>query len=179
MTCSYDRTAAQRVAARFLAAGATVRFHGKMAKYSKVIYAAFVDFMGVAGTVHLYPRKFRDRSTIGYVDSAALDSGTVNVYFRDGSVPATLANIGHELTHVLQYKRGDLAFADDQILWKHRPAISGDDYASLNQSEHAQLPWEKEAVANGKGKAQAFMANIKDLRGRDPTLDFLIDKGFF
>lgn len=162
------------VRAKYVQAG--VRFHGTVSKPFQVIYTAFVDFMGVTGDVHLHARKSMGRY-IGYVNSADLDRGIANVYFVDGYLPVALSSIGHELTHVIQYKTGDLGFDGDTILWKRRPAISGTDYAKLNQAEHAQLPWEREAVANGKVQAKAFLAGIESLRGRDAQLDVLIDSG--
>jgi hypothetical protein len=161
---SYDRRIAE------------TRFKGKLAKPHQIIYKAFVEEMvGSGTTVYLHPRKSLGRS-IGFINSSDLDRGVTHIYFEDGYLPVALSNIGHELTHVLQHKRGDLAFEKDMILWKRQPYMSKDDYDALpSHSAHGKLPWEEQANREGKARAQAFRKTIPSLRGKDPQLDWMID----
>jgi hypothetical protein len=131
--------------------------------------------VGPGMTVNLHARKSLGRH-VGYVDSSNLDAGVVRIYFEAGSIPTSLSAIGHELTHVLQHKRGDLSFEGDTILWKRRPYMTRAEYDALDYKGHGKLPWEKQAVIEGKARAQAFLKSAPTtLRGKDPALDYMFD----
>lgn len=94
----------------------------------------------------------------------------------DGGIRYSLSNLAHELIHVLQYQRGDLRFEGQDILWRGAVAMSGVDYAALTYAQHAALPWEREAIEQGERKVAAFLSDVKSMmKGRDSTLDYLID----
>jgi len=166
-----------RVASRWLSRQASVRFKGaKTGKAFRILYRAFVESMvGKSLTVDLHPRKSMGRQT-GHVTSQDLDRGHIRIFFLTGYPPYALRNIGHELTHVLQYKRGDLAFEGNKILWKGHPYMTKEEYDVLDYAGHGNLPWEAEAKREGEAKAAAFLRSAPTaLRGKSPALDYMFD----
>ncbi len=160
---------------------ARLKFVGKLHASERIFIAAFVSHM-LKGQLKGMKITLRARKGLGknfgYVRHDDLGKGSYDVYFDSspGISALTLGYVAHELTHVLQYVRGDLSFKGDTFIWKGKPAIKAVDYNKLSHAQYAKLPWELEAIKNQKTKGREFVSTrLKDLKGRDPTLDYIID----
>lgn len=175
-----ERSVAELVTEAAVIVMARIKFSGKVKPFEKVLFGAFAEWMlgGASVAITLKARESLGKS-FGYVRPADLEKGKYEVHFEAGGSRAALGAIAHELTHVLQYLRGDLDVVDGTFVWKKTPALSVEEYNGLGYSDYSKLPWEKEAIRAQKTKADEFIGTkLQELKGADPSLDFIIDHGW-
>ena len=89
----------------------------------------------------------------------------------------------HELTHIRQVSKGELRPRSDWkgILWKDDYEISVLEYKKIMRdfNKYKELPWEQEAYGNMLDTSlieKLFNSSYwKQLKGKDATLDFIVD----
>lgn len=86
----------------------------------------------------------------------------------------------HELIHIKQVVKGELKPSDDYkfIMWNGEKFISAKEYSKIKDyNKHKQLPWEQEAYDNMEPLSKEFLNSEywNGMKGKNPTLDFIID----
>lgn len=158
-----DRVAAELITdiAVFVTAGATVKFSGTTPADAQLI-AAFVRW-AMGSTTANVTLKARKRMKRGYGGHAVQRASSYLIHFLANDLRASLVLLAHEVTHVLQYERGDLKHTKTHIVWKGKPFITIGDYNTISQPDHAKLPWEKEA-ADAEGRLPTAFINAMKKR---------------
>ena len=157
---------------------------GTLKKHEKLLYNAYIDFLKdyykVTKDVTLSIRKPTGKALFGYIDLMALREGKYKVIIQGGY--GALEHIGHEFTHVAQYDRGDFNCTDDykMLIWKKKEFVLVKDYAKLQGKDfekYKKVPWEAEAYKQQELLPGLFKESkfLQELKGKDDTLDFLID----
>lgn len=141
------------------AAGATVKFAGKAPSDAQLL-AGFVRWMVGNVSVNI-TLKARKRMSKGYGGHAVKHGKSYEVHFLSNDLRLSLVLLAHEITHVLQYERGDLKNTRTHIVWEGKPYITVEDYNNISQPDHAKLPWEIEASKAEGTKPNAFIAFLK------------------
>jgi hypothetical protein len=155
-----------------------VPIKGKLKPYQRIVFRAFVEHMTEGQIkITLRPQKRRGKK-IGDVRYEDLERGKADIRFLNaGSLLMSMGYIAHEMTHVRQYIRGHLRVEDGMFLWHGKPHTSVKDYAAItNYAKYAKLPWEAEAIRIQKTLPRQWLrSSIPSLKGKDRTLDYLID----
>jgi hypothetical protein len=159
----------------------------KMKPHETLMTKAVVEFM-----MDKYKFKakiiIKKKDKTGMIGDISLNSNSVDgnkfyLHFNPNqSYKRIIQAMIHELTHVKQVSKGELLPNKDYtaILWKGKEYITAKDYGKLmksNISEYVKLPWEVEANNNMIGLYSTFINSKywKGLKGKDSTLDFIID----
>jgi hypothetical protein len=148
---------------------AVVEFMMDKYKFKAKIIIKKKDKTGMIGDISLSPN--------------SVDGNKFYLHFNPNqSYKRMVQSMIHELTHVKQVSKGELLPNKDYtaILWKGKEYITAKDYGKLmksNISEYVKLPWEVEANNNMIGLYSTFINSKywKGLKGKDSTLDFIID----
>jgi hypothetical protein len=159
----------------------------KMKPHESLIVKSVVAFM-----VDIY--KFnaniivKKKDKVGLIGDISLSSTSVDrnkfyLHFNPNqSYQRIIQSMIHELTHVKQVSKKELLPNKDytSILWKGKEYITTNDYNKLmkkSPTEYMKLPWEVEANYNMRGLYTQFLNSKwwKDLRGKDQTLDYIMD----
>jgi len=136
--------------------GPVVKFVGKVPPDAQLL-AGFVRWMGPS-----VPITLRARKNLGRFGGHAVKKGQgYEVSFLSGDLRRSLVELAHEITHVLQFERGDLGYSPTHLVWKGRPYITNEDYKSISQQDHADLPWEQEAERAESTKPMEFIREMK------------------
>lgn len=117
------------------------------------------------------------------LNSNSVDGNKFYLHFNPSqSYKGIIQAMIHELTHVKQVSKNELLPNKDYtaILWKGKEYITAKDYGKLmksNVASYKKLPWEVEAESNMSGLYSSFIASKywKELKGKDETMDFIID----
>ena len=117
------------------------------------------------------------------LNSNSVNNGKFYLHFNPNqSYRRIIQAMIHELTHVKQVSKKELLPNKDYtaIIWKGKEYINIRDYNKIMKSDHisyTKLPWEAEAIANMNGLYSTFINSNhwKDLKGKDATMDFIID----
>jgi YesN/AraC family two-component response regulator len=130
----------------------------------------------------------KKKDKTGLIGDISLNSNSVNnnkfyLHFNPNqSYKRIIQSMIHELTHVKQVAKKELLPNKDytSILWKGKEYITAKDYNKLmksNPKEYVKLPWEIEANNNMNNLYSTFINSKywKDLKGKDTTLDYIID----
>ena len=83
----------------------------------------------------------------GYMAKKPDKDGYDVVIYKNHNIYSILETVAHEMIHVKQYNRGDLANCGVRKLWK------GKDHT---KTKYWKRPWEKEAFAKEKALAKKF-----------------------
>lgn len=159
----------------------------KLKSYEILIVKAVVSFI-----MDKYKFKakiiVKKKDKVGMIGDISLNSNSVDnnkfyLHFNPNqSYKRIIQSLIHELTHVKQVSKRELLPNKDYtaILWKGKEYITAKDYGKLMKSDipaYRKLPWEIEAEANMTGLYSIFVNsnNWKDLKGKDTTLDYIID----
>lgn len=121
-----------------------------------------------------------------YIGDISLNDNSINKnkftlhYNPNKSFEMQISALIHELTHVNQVSKGFLTSKDyKSITWKDTFHITVKEYnkISKNIKEYMELPWEVEAFTNEKTLTKIYLNSdyFKQLKGKDSTLDFIID----
>jgi hypothetical protein len=130
----------------------------------------------------------KKKDKVGMIGDISLNSNSVDgnkfyLHFNPNqSYKRIIQSMIHELTHVKQVSKGELLPNRDYtaILWKVKEYINAKDYGKLMKSDiqaYMKLPWEMEADKNMNGLYSAFIGSKywKELRGKDETMDYIMD----
>jgi hypothetical protein len=130
----------------------------------------------------------KKKDKVGMIGDISLNSNSVDnnkfyLHFNPSqSYKRIIQSMIHELTHVKQVSKGELLPNKDytSILWKGKEYIDAKEYGKLMKSDisaYRNLPWEMEADTNMTGLYPMFInsKHWKDLKGKDDTLDYIID----
>ena len=117
------------------------------------------------------------------LNSNSVDNNKFYLHFNPSqSYKRIIQSMIHELTHVKQVSKGELLPNKDytSILWKGKEYIDAKEYGKLMKSDisaYRNLPWEIEADTNMTSLYSMFVnsKHWKDLKGKDATLDYIID----
>jgi hypothetical protein len=130
----------------------------------------------------------KKKDKVGMIGDISLNSNSVDgnkfyLHFNPTqSYKRIIQSMLHELTHVKQVVKRELLPNKDYtaILWKGKEYIDAKEYGKLMKSDisaYRNLPWEIEADTNMTGLYPMFInsKHWKDLKGKDATLDYIID----
>ena len=117
------------------------------------------------------------------LNSNSVDNNKFYLHFNPNqSYKRIIQSMIHELTHVKQVSKSELLPNKDytSILWKGKEYIDAKEYGKLMKSDisaYRYLPWEMEADTNMTSLYSMFInsKHWKDLKGKDATLDYIID----
>lgn len=117
------------------------------------------------------------------LNSNSVDGNKFYLHFNPNqSYKRIIQSMIHELTHVKQVSKSELLPNKDYttILWKGKEYITAKEYGRLMKTDvasYVKLPWEVEAYTNMNGLYSTFINSKywKELKGKDSTLDFVID----
>jgi hypothetical protein len=117
------------------------------------------------------------------LNSNSVDNNKFYLHFNPNqSYKRIIQSMIHELTHVKQVSKGELLPNKEytSILWKGKEYITAKEYSKLMKSDisaYRNLPWEIEADTNMTSLYSMFInsKHWKDLKGKDGTLDYIID----
>jgi hypothetical protein len=117
------------------------------------------------------------------LSSNSVDNNKFYLHFNPNqSYKRIIQSMLHELTHVKQVSKGELLPNKDYtaIVWKGKEYITAKEYGKLMKADVAsyrKLPWEMEADTNMNGLYSPFINSTywKELKGKDTTLDYIID----
>jgi hypothetical protein len=117
------------------------------------------------------------------LSSTSVDGNKFYLHFNPNqSYKRIIQSMIHELTHVKQVSKNELLPNKDYtaILWKGKEYINVKDYSKLMKTDvasYVKLPWEVEANTNMNALYSTFINSKywKELKGKDSTLDFVID----
>ena len=159
----------------------------KIKPYEKLLIDSVIDFM--QDMFKFKPKKIivkkkKSNTHIGDVSlsDASMNKGKFTLHYNpDQGYRMQIESLIHELTHVKQISKGELKASDDWkiVIWKDDYKLSVKDLqkAGKNFQQYKTLPWEKEAYDNQHNLVDKYMSSkhFKNLKGKDPTLDFIID----
>jgi hypothetical protein len=130
----------------------------------------------------------KKKDTAGMIGDISLSSTSVDgnkfyLHFNPNqSYKRIIQSMIHELTHVKQVSKNELLPNKDYtaILWKGKEYITAKEYSKLMKTDvasYVKLPWEIEANSNMNGLYSTFInsKHWKELKGKDSTLDYIID----
>tara|TARA_R110000796_G_scaffold34373_3_gene88836 strand:- start:1643 stop:2188 length:546 start_codon:yes stop_codon:yes gene_type:complete len=159
----------------------------KMKPHESMIAKSVVDFMKNElkfDANKIVVKKKTSNNLIGDISlsDASVNKGNfiLNLNPNQGTKMQMKALI-HELTHINQVVKGTLKPSEDwkSIVWDGSFTLSIRDYKKSMKdfNEYSNLPWEKEAYSNMKTLIEKYLNSkyFKDLKGKDATLDFIID----
>lgn len=155
---------------------------GKLKPYEKLLYNTYIDFINnyfnVNIKVEISFRKPSGKLYFGYIDLIGLSNGKYKIIVEH-TLSDILAKIGHEFTHLVQYKNGKLGFTEDHktVTWNGVDYITVKDLGKITKlHEYKKLPWEEEAYEVQAKIVKEFMksSHFKEIEGKDPNIDFLI-----
>jgi hypothetical protein len=149
-----------------------------MKQKSLILYNDFMKYMLKKANINIKVKLLvgiKAKKYFGYVDLKQLDKGNQTIRIEDASLKIVLKRIAHEITHIIQYKKGDLNYKDDQITWKGKSIISIKDYNNAAHDTHNNLPFEKEAIESKKSVDQYITKELNKFKGSSPTMDFIIE----
>ena len=117
------------------------------------------------------------------LNSNSVDNNKFYLHFNPNqSYKRIIQSMIHELTHVKQVSKSELLPNKEytSILWKGKEYITAKEYGKLMKSDisaYRNLPWEMEADTNMASLYSMFInsKHWKDLKGKDGTLDYIID----
>lgn len=159
----------------------------KIKKHEKLLIDSVIEFM--QDKLKFKPnritvkKKFSD-THIGDVvlSDASINKGKFTLHFNPNQgYRMIIGALIHELTHVKQISKGELRASEDwkSVLWKDDTELSVKDYkkAQKNYDNYKNLAWEKEAYDNQNNLKNEYISSkyFKNLKGKDDTLDFIID----
>jgi hypothetical protein len=130
----------------------------------------------------------KKKDKVGMIGDISLNSNSVDgnkfyLHFNPNqSYKRIIQSMIHELTHVKQVSKNELLPNKDYtaILWKGKEYITAKEYGKLmktNIQAYMKLPWEEEADKNMNSLYSTFIGSKywKDLKGKDETLDYIMD----
>jgi hypothetical protein len=130
----------------------------------------------------------KKKDKVGMIGDISLNSNSVDgnkfyLHFNPNqSYKRIIQSMLHELTHVKQVVKRELLPNKDYtaILWKGKEYITAKEYGKLMKTDvpsYRKLPWEIEADNNMTSLYSTFInsKHWKDLKGKDTTLDYIID----
>jgi hypothetical protein len=130
----------------------------------------------------------KKKDKVGMIGDISLNSNSVDgnkfyLHFNPNqSYKRIIQSMIHELTHVKQVSKNELLPNKDYtaILWKGKEYITAKEYGKLMKSDiqtYMKLPWEAEADKNMNGLYSTFIGSKywKELKGKDETLDYIMD----
>ena len=159
----------------------------KLKPYETLLVKSVVSFMmdKYKFTAKIIIKK---KDKVGMIGDISLNSNSVDgnkfyLHFNPNqSYKRIIQSMIHELTHVKQVSKGELLPNKDYtaILWKGKEYINAKEYGKLMKSDiqsYMKLPWEVEANKNMNGLYSSFIGSKywKELRGKDETLDYIMD----
>jgi len=168
---------------RELAITEAYKFTGKLKPHEKILHNAYVDFLQdyykVNLKIEISFRKPNKKLYFGFIDLIGLSNGKYKIVVEH-ILYGILGKIGHEFTHCVQYKNGDLGFTEDElsVTWKGKPFITAKELGKITDfNEYKKLPWEAEAYKAQDKLADLFLKSsfFKDIQGTNATIDFLFD----
>ena len=118
--------------------------------------------------------------------------GSINIFAKDNIIKIINfkdfdingANIIHEFTHIKQKLNHELYIEKINnkyvIFWHDNAYITHSKYMKAKKDEYYTFPWEVEAYEN-MGLLSDFHQStyLRELEGKNPTLDFMFDNNFF
>jgi len=158
----------------------------KMKSYETLISKSIIDFMskkyGINSKIIVKKKENPNISGDIVLNNNSLNKDKFYLHFNPTlSFPGIIKVLIHELTHVKQISREELTVSTDwkTLLWKNKPIIKVLDYKKImtKNNTYKNLPWEKEAYANMDSLYKPFLTSQywKDLKGKNPNLDYIID----
>jgi len=156
---------------------------GKLKPYEKLLFNAYIDFLQdyykTNINVEISFRKPNTKKFFGWIDLIGLQNKKYKIIVEH-TLTGVLGKIGHEFTHINQFLKGDLNYSEDEkfIIWKKKEFMTVKEYAKINDfNTYSKIPWEKEAYKMQDKLPPLFFKSkyYKDLKGKDTTLDYLMD----
>jgi len=161
-----------------------LKISGKIKNYEKLLYSAYIDFLQdffkTNINLTLSIRKPSNKEMFGNIDLKSLESKKYKIIIENGIISVVLGRIAHEFTHISQYLSGNLTFSKDEktLIWKGKYYITVKDYDNItNFQDYKKIPWEAESYKMQETLPKMFLNSnyCKSLKGKDASLDFLLD----
>lgn len=113
----------------------------------------------------------------------AEDTNTIKI-INFGDFDINGGNIIHEFTHIKQKLNRELYIEKVNgkyvIFWHDEAYITHSKYIKAKKDEYYAFPWEVEAYENMKLLSDFHQSiYLRELEGKNPTLDFMFDNDFF
>jgi len=159
----------------------------KMKPHEALMVKSVVSFMmdKYNFTAKIIVKKKDKAGMIGDIslNSNSVDGNKFYLHFNPNqSYKRIIQSMIHELTHVKQVSKNELLPNKDytSILWKGKEYITAKEYGKLMKSDiqtYMKLPWEVEANGNMNSLYSTFIGSKhwKELKGKDDTMDYIID----
>lgn len=164
------------------------RVDNTIKKYERYMIDAVINFLKEEWNfnANIIVKKKQNNSFIGDIslNANSVSNNKFILHFNPNqSYLEVIKSLIHELTHVKQVSKGELKPASDwkSIIWNDDYEISVKDYKKVMKdfNKYKELPWESEAYKNMKDislRNKLFQSEYwKKLKGKDDTLDFIID----
>ena len=164
------------------------RVNNTIKKYEKYMIDAVINFLKEEWNfnANIIVKKKQNNSLIGDIslNTNSVSNNKFILHFNPNqSYLEVIKSLIHELTHVKQVSKGELKPASDwkSIIWNDDYEISVKDYKKIMKdvNKYKELPWESEAYKNMTDislRNKLFQSEYwKKLKGKDDTLDFIID----
>tara|TARA_Y100001937_G_C7115980_1_gene330144 strand:- start:553 stop:1074 length:522 start_codon:yes stop_codon:yes gene_type:complete len=159
----------------------------KIKKHEKLLIDSVIEFMQDKlkfKANRITVKKKFSNTLIGDVvlSDASINKGKFTLHFNPNqSYRMIIGALIHELTHIKQISKGELSASEDwkSVLWKDGTKLSVKDYKKVqkNYDNYKNLAWEKEAYDNQNNLKNEYISSkyFKNLKGKNDTLDFIID----
>lgn len=160
-------------------------------KYEKLIIDAVIAYMKnkLSFDAKITVKKKNSKNMIGDIqlNANSIDNNKFTLHFNPNqSTVLMIKSLIHELTHVKQVSKGELTTVDyKSILWKNDIPLDVKTYNKMMRNvknlegynKYNDLPWEKEARLNMENLYLDFIESDywKNLKGKDVTVDFIMD----
>lgn len=165
-----------------------LRVSNNIKKYEKYIIDAIIKFLKEEWgfNANISVKKKQTKGSIGDISlnkNSVFNNNFILHFNPNQGLFEVIRSLIHELTHVKQVSKGELKPASDwkSIIWKDDYEISVKDYKKIMKDvyKYRELPWEIEAYKNMADSSlhdKFFQSEYwKNLKGKDATLDFVID----
>ena len=170
---------------RFLAEASSVdvTFRGRVAQAEKKLAEAMIRYllrrMKVSGVKKIQVKSVGGKHQVGAIDLKDNHGGVFTLSIDvSAHYPVLLRRLAHEMIHVNQISKGELAKKGSSIVWKGDVVTDVKSYGT--KSVHDSMPFEK-ATRNSVKLADGFWRSpeFKQAVDSDPTLSFLAANDMF
>jgi hypothetical protein len=160
-------------------------FSGRLKKWEKLFFESAINFLNTKYntsyniTLSIKKRALKGKSHVfGHIN--LLDKNN-KIVIEDSGTDMMIIYLIHEYIHIKQRNTNAIGISTDKkyITWNRKNYISVVEYNSLSTDDYdkyKELPWEKEAITASEILHNEYFksSNFKELKGKDPTIDFII-----
>ena len=158
----------------------------KIPNWKQTVVDSFLEYLkkkyAISDKIDLKIGKESLKKQFGGADfTAFFSTGKYKIKVNDAMLPVLLSRIGHEFTHLVQFRDKDLDLDEKSkmLLWEGKPYMTITEYnKTTNYEKYKKIPWEAAAIEAGPKLVKEYQSS-KDLeelkKSKDPTLRYIID----